>query len=170
MSQFDDWEEFKTAEEEAADLEQRRDVLGYALANGPREPRRYGIHAFEVCQQCGEIGSYSGLWGAVGSHGSNGTRKKDHPLPPGAFIASRHDHGKLTLERGQRFCEICRNGVRSEDADKVGYCVLCRLCSRAVRKHGTDEQLWPMLKRFTRYRWRYHGLIEDQLWDRGRFF
>ncbi|MCO5315657.1 MAG: hypothetical protein M9938_05810 [Solirubrobacterales bacterium] len=168
MERDDDREEIRSAEEKASGRDLRRDVLGYALANAPREPRRHGIHAFEVCQQCGEIGTYSGLWGAIGSHGTNGLRKKDHPLPPGAFVAGGHDHSDTPLHAGRRFCEICRDVVHSSDADEIGCFVLCRACSRAVRKHGTGDRMLAMLHRFTRYRWRYHGLIEDEIWKRGR--
>ena len=50
MGWFDDWEEVQTPEEEAADRQERRELLAYLLANSPREPRRFGIHGFEVCQ------------------------------------------------------------------------------------------------------------------------
>lgn len=168
MGLFEDWEEIKTEAEEATDRDMRRDVLGYALAHAPREPRRWGIYAFEVCQQCGEIGTYSGLWGAVGSHGTNGIRKKDHPLPPGAFIAGGHNHSNTPFRKGHRFCEICRDELLSEDADSISYFVLCAACSQAVRKHETEDQRGTMIRRFTRYRWRYHGLIEDEPWLGGR--
>lgn len=169
MNKFDDWEETKTPEEEAEDQETRRNVLAYVLSNYPRDPRRFGIHGFEVCQQCGEIGSYSGQWGAVGSHGTNGLRKKDHPLPPGAFIAGRHDHSETPARRGHRFCEICRAGVLAEEADPFFYLVLCPACSKAMRSHVPEDQMATVLLQFTKFRWRYHALIEDEPWNRGRY-
>lgn len=168
MNPFDDWEEIKTEEEEAADRDMRRDVLGYVLANWPREPRRFGIHGFEVCQQCGELGTYSGQWGAVGSHGTNGLREKGHPLPRGAFIAARHDHSDTPLRDGHRFCEICREDVLAKEADPVSYFIVCPACSRALRKHGARDQIAQMVRRFARFRWRFHGLIEDEPWPGGK--
>ena len=131
MGWFDDWEEVQTPEEEAADRQERRELLAYLLANSPREPRRFGIHGFEVCQQCGEIGSYNGFWSAIGSHGGSGIRDKDHPIPPGAFIGGRcHDPSDTPPHPRRRFCELCRDPVLLENADRVSYMFLCADCSK----------------------------------------
>lgn len=166
---IDDWQESKTLDGKERNLETRRNVLAYVLSNFPKESHRFGIHGFEVCQQCGEIGSYSGQWGAVGSHGTNGLRKEDHPLPPGAFIAVRHDHSGTPVRRGHRFCEICRAGVLAKDAEKLFYVVLCPACSKAMSNHITKSERSSALRGFTRFRWRYHALIEDEPWNRRKY-
>lgn len=168
MGMFDDREEVPTPREQEATRKKRREPLAYALAHFPPAPRRLGIYGFEVCQRCGEIGSYSGFWGAIGSHGGNGIRDRNHLIAPGAFISGRHDHSESSTRRGDRFCEVCRDSVRIDQAEQVSHFVLCRGCSRALRVYAGDPTLQEMLRCFTRLRWRFHGLIEDEPWTMGR--
>jgi hypothetical protein len=163
--------EIKPADEVAADQEKRRDLLAYVLANAPREPRRMGIFGMETCQWCGEIGNFSGQWGAVGSHSYWGRRHQElRPLDPPAFIAGRHPcHKEIPVQPERRFCETCRSMVLLGDAEKIAHHFLCRSCVSAFTRHAPRARWASMLLRFTRFRWRYHGLIEEEPWPFTRY-
>lgn len=166
------WDEVKSADEEAVDREKRRDILAYSLANAPREPRRMGIHGMETCQWCGEIGSFSGQWGAVGSHNHWGRRQPGNTrlIAAPAFIAGRHPwHEETPINPDRRYCEICRALMRREEAERVRHHFLCRSCVTAFSRHAPSSRWGEMLGRFTRFRWRYHGLIEEEPWPFNRY-
>ena len=86
-----------------------------------------GIYGTEVCQVCGEFGTFTGWATAMGSHFS------------AEFVGPGHGHGpladsglrELLAARDERFCEVCRQPVRRQDARRVGRYWLCATCDPA---------------------------------------
>ena len=143
------------------DLDRRREVLGYALANlGDYRPK-VGIYGYEVCQVCGDIGRFSGLYGAMSSH-----RKYPEPTARGKsklrlrFVAGRHHHQASPEDHDDRFREVCRRPGRPEEMLTLGHHLLCGRCQEAFGRHASREHWSKMLSYFVRERPRYHALIE----------
>jgi len=115
--------------------ERERIIKGIATHRGSDGRLRTGIYGAEVCQLCGEIGAFSGFASAVGSHFSMREFVAASHRHPGDF----HTYSELLDGRDHRFCELCRESVRRDVAQKFGHYWLCAGCAADwLDKHGDD--------------------------------
>jgi hypothetical protein len=148
----------KLSREDELDL--RRDALTYALRMLPDLTSDTGIYGYEVCQACGEIGSYSGMWGAVGSHQDR------------VFVSSGHAACREVRLPKHRWCEICRCRIEPDALVMERSHPICPDCVAALGRQVGPHTRASLLRKFTRSRPRYHGLIEtggSNLWTREEY-